>query len=156
MEPGDRLKLLIRASGKTQARIARDMGENSMWISNRVTGHSQINVQDVPKLAAPLGWDVCDLFLALIGEREPWPDQSPLNEPPTSAAAHDVKAPLSPGAQEIYDEIRAVLKERLGESAAETASTIVDFIQWQTQRHQRDQQQQWPRLAVKPDTPERG
>jgi transcriptional regulator with XRE-family HTH domain len=77
VEPGDRLKLLIRASGKSQAQIAREIDEHAMWVSNRVTGHSQINVQDVEKIATSLGWDECQWFLALIGRREPYPSRDP-------------------------------------------------------------------------------
>lgn len=66
MDPGQRLKQVIRQSGRTQAEVAAAIGEHPMWVSHRVTGHSQINIQDVPRLASSLALDECDLLKALI------------------------------------------------------------------------------------------
>lgn len=122
MEPGDRLKLLIRASGKTQRDIARHMGVNPMWIANRVTGHSQINVQDVPKLAGAVGWDECEMFRALIGSREPYPDHTPEHD-----AFADFEAERLARRYIATDE--AYEREKAGKLAEYAA-----FLDWQEQR----------------------
>jgi|SRR5581483_1323637 len=59
METRDRLRAFIRSSGMSQAALARKLGEDPMWVSNRLRGHSQILADEVPMLAAALGVKAC-------------------------------------------------------------------------------------------------
>lgn len=56
-----RVDALLRGMERSRSWLARRLGENDMWLSRRFSGKTRLDLDDVPRLAAALGVDVCEL-----------------------------------------------------------------------------------------------
>lgn len=60
--PRERLKELIYLSGMKQVEIARRVGEASQWVSNRLSGRSNITAVDVSRITSAMGIREADFY----------------------------------------------------------------------------------------------
>jgi transcriptional regulator with XRE-family HTH domain len=63
MQVRERLRELIAQKvGGNQSELARRIGEHPNWVNYRLTGTTAIKADELPRLAAGLGIDVCTFF----------------------------------------------------------------------------------------------
>ena len=58
----DRVAQLIEASGLKQKSIADRLGEPEYWLSNRLIGRTVIRADELPRIAAALDVEPCELL----------------------------------------------------------------------------------------------
>ena len=113
----DRFAQLLQESGVSQSEVGRRIGESPSWVNDRLKGRTQINADDLPRIAAALGVRPVDFFEGGPAAAEPAVERAAEigAERAIAKAEERIRADLR---RELREELRAALEGGFEEQRA--------------------------------------